>query len=75
MTALFTSDENNSINEIQDFETHDMALYNQEIIQMLCSDTLELEIELAQDVVSSFICSMNFVCVETGRFFHSLYYS
>lgn len=36
-------------NEIQDFENNSIALYNQQIIQILCSDTLELEIELARD--------------------------
>ncbi|CAF1502597.1 unnamed protein product [Adineta ricciae] len=34
--------------EMQNFETNPIALYNQQIIQILCSDTLELEIELAQ---------------------------
>ena len=37
---------------MQDFETNSIALYNQQIIQILCSDTLELEIELARDAVS-----------------------
>lgn len=38
--------------EMQDFESNSVALYNQEIIQILCSDTLELEIELAREQVS-----------------------
>lgn len=38
--------------EMQDFESNSIALYNQQIIQILCSDTLELEIELARDLVS-----------------------
>jgi hypothetical protein len=36
----------------QDLETNSIALYNQQIIQILCSDTLELEIELTQESVS-----------------------
>ncbi len=36
---------------MQNFESNSIALYNQEIIQILCSDTLELEIELARDSV------------------------
>jgi hypothetical protein len=39
---------------MQDFENNSIALYNQQIIQILCSDTLELEIELARDLVSLF---------------------
>ena len=39
--------------EMQDFESNAIALYNQQIIQILCSDTLELEIELARDLVSA----------------------
>ncbi|CAF3601744.1 unnamed protein product [Rotaria sordida] len=39
--------------EMQDFENNSIALYNQEIIQILCSDTLELEIELARDLRQS----------------------
>ncbi|CAF3687876.1 unnamed protein product [Adineta steineri] len=35
--------------EMQDFESNSIALYNQQILQILCSDTLELEIELAHD--------------------------
>ncbi|CAF4320061.1 unnamed protein product [Adineta steineri] len=35
--------------EMQDFESNSIALYNQQILQILCSDTLELEIELARD--------------------------
>ncbi len=41
----------NSLNPNQDFESSSIALYNQQIIQILCSDTLELEIELARDFV------------------------
>jgi hypothetical protein len=41
----------NSLNPNQDFESSSIALYNQQIIQILCSDTLELEIELARDSV------------------------
>jgi hypothetical protein len=36
---------------MQDFESNSIALYNQQIIQILCSDTLELEIELEQNSV------------------------
>jgi hypothetical protein len=36
---------------MQDFENNSIAFYNQQIIQILCSDTLELEIELARDSV------------------------
>lgn len=39
---------------MQDFESNSIALYNQQIIQILCSDTLELEIELARDLVNRF---------------------
>lgn len=42
---------------MQDFESNSVALYNQQIIQILCSDTLELEIELARDLVTfRFFC-------------------
>ena len=37
---------------MQNFECNSIALYNQQIIQILCSDTLELEIELAHTSVS-----------------------
>ncbi|CAF1169902.1 unnamed protein product [Adineta ricciae] len=50
LTNSSNSNENKSnISEMQDFESNAIALYNQEIIQILCSDTLELEIELARD--------------------------
>jgi hypothetical protein len=54
-----TNSSNNNENkpntsEMQDFENNSIALYNQEIIQILCSDTLELEIELARDSVGLF---------------------
>lgn len=45
---------------MQDFENNSIALYNQQIIQILCSDTLELEIELARDLV----CSLRKILVE-----------
>ena len=38
---------------MQDFESNSIALYNQQTIQILCSDTLELEIELARDMRQS----------------------
>ena len=47
----------NSTSEMQDFESNSIALYNQQIIQILCSDTLELEIELARDLVGAATCS------------------
>ena len=40
---------------MQDVESNSIALYNQQIIQILCSDTLELEIELARDLVKTFL--------------------
>jgi hypothetical protein len=43
---------------MQDFENNSIALYNQQIIQILCSDTLELEIELARDLVNSILRSI-----------------
>jgi hypothetical protein len=46
-----SSNNNENTSEMQDFESNSIALYNQEIIQILCSDTLELEIELARDLV------------------------
>jgi hypothetical protein len=53
MTNSSNNNENKSnTNEMQDFESNSIALYNQQIIQILCSDTLELEIELARDLVS-----------------------
>ena len=42
-----------SSSDMQDFESNSIALYNQQIIQILCSDTLELEIELARDLRQS----------------------
>ncbi len=55
MTNSSNNNENKSnTNEMQDFESNSIALYNQQIIQILCSDTLELEIELARDLVSLF---------------------
>ena len=41
-----------NINDMQDFENNFIAFYNQQIIQILCSDTIELEIELERDLVS-----------------------
>jgi hypothetical protein len=35
--------------EMQDLENNSIAVYNQQIIQILCSDTLELEIELTRE--------------------------
>lgn len=49
----------NSTSEMQDFESNSIALYNQQIIQILCSDTLELEIELARDFVRPSLCSFS----------------
>ena len=61
ITNSSNSNENKSnISEMQDFESNAIALYNQEIIQILCSDTLELEIELARDSVS-FLCLMKLI--------------
>ena len=34
---------------MQDLESSPIAIYNQQILQILCSDTLELEIELARE--------------------------
>lgn len=52
LTNSSNNNENKSnTNEMQNFESNSIALYNQEIIQILCSDTLELEIELARDSV------------------------
>ncbi len=52
MTNSSNNNENKTnTSEMQDFESNSIALYNQEIIQILCSDTLELEIELARDFV------------------------
>jgi hypothetical protein len=31
---------------MENFESNSIALYNQQIIQILCSDTLELELEI-----------------------------
>ena len=42
-----------SSRDMPDFESNSIALYNQQIIQILCSDTLELEIELARDLRQS----------------------
>ena len=36
---------------MQDLESSPIAVYNQQILQILCSDTLELEIELARESV------------------------
>ncbi len=36
---------------MQDLENNSIAVYNQQIIQILCSDTLELEIELTRESV------------------------
>ncbi len=46
-----TLNSNSNTTEMQDFENNSIAFYNQQIIQILCSDTLELEIELARDSV------------------------
>ncbi len=55
MTNSSNNNENKpNTSEMQDFENNSIALYNQEIIQILCSDTLELEIELARDSVGLF---------------------
>jgi hypothetical protein len=48
------SETKSNTSEMQDFENNSIALYNQQIIQILCSDTLELEIELARDLVNRF---------------------
>ncbi|CAF1667660.1 unnamed protein product, partial [Didymodactylos carnosus] len=43
------SDEMDNIelnSNIRNFESNDIAIYNQQIIQILCSDTLELEVEI-----------------------------
>jgi hypothetical protein len=55
MSYSLTKNKENHTNtsEMQDFESNSIALYNQQIIQILCSDTLELEIELARDLVST----------------------
>ncbi|CAF1105918.1 unnamed protein product [Rotaria sp. Silwood1] len=54
MTNSSNNDEiKTNTSEMQDFESNSVALYNQEIIQILCSDTLELEIELARDLRQS----------------------
>ena len=45
---------------MQDLESNSIAIYNQQIIQILCSDTLELEIELARDLVSQFYQNMSY---------------
>ena len=45
---------------MQDFESNSIALYNQQIIQILCSDTLELEIELARDQVPIYFLILSF---------------
>ncbi|UJR23020.1 hypothetical protein I4U23_026046 [Adineta vaga] len=51
LTNSSNSNENKSnISEMQDFENNSTALYNQQILQILCSDTLELEIELTHDI-------------------------
>jgi hypothetical protein len=47
------SETKSNTSEMQDFENNSIALYNQQIIQILCSDTLELEIELARDLRQS----------------------
>jgi hypothetical protein len=56
--SLTNSSNNNetktNTSEMQNFESNSIALYNQQIIQILCSDTLELEIELARDLVGLF---------------------
>ncbi|CAF1202398.1 unnamed protein product [Adineta steineri] len=55
ITSFSVTDSSNSnehksnTSEMQNFESNSIALYNQQIIQILCSDTLELEIELAHD--------------------------
>jgi len=41
--------------EIQNFENNAIGLYNQHIIQILCCDTLELEIELIHQTVCLFL--------------------
>jgi hypothetical protein len=70
-----TSNKENQSNtsEMQDFESNAIALYNQQIIQILCSDTLELEIELARDLVSGWedararSCKRSFVISSGNR--------
>ena len=65
-----TSNKENQTNtgEMQDFESNAIALYNQQIIQILCSDTLELEIELARDLVSGWrrACSERSSVISSG---------
>ncbi|CAM4781201.1 unnamed protein product [Rotaria magnacalcarata] len=58
ITSSSVTNSNNDENktnttEMQDLESNSIALYNQEIIQILCSDTLELEIELARELRQS----------------------
>ncbi|CAM4865745.1 unnamed protein product [Rotaria socialis] len=62
VTNSSNNDENKTnTTEMQDLESNSIALYNQEIIQILCSDTLELEIELARELrQSSFELSSTF---------------
>lgn len=61
--------------EIQNFENNSIALYNQQIIQILCCDTLELEIELIhQSRQSSFdLSSENFTNDQTLITYYSIW--